>query len=126
MTIDQAKTDIAAAAAPAIPSHVEPDAGALRGERHSAFAAFLRNPAGLAGVLILTIIAAVAIAAPLLYPDGPLAMGAMPFIWPGHDAAFPLGTDALGRDVAAGIAWGARVTILVGLSATFFGVTASV
>jgi peptide/nickel transport system permease protein len=124
MAIDQGKPDIAAAAP--LPALAATDAGVLRGDRHSAFAAFLRNPAGLAGLVILVLIAVMALAAPVLYPDGPLAMGAMPFIWPGQDAAFPLGTDALGRDVAAGIAWGARVTILVGLSATFFGVTAGV
>jgi peptide/nickel transport system permease protein len=50
-------------------------------------------------------------------------MVASPFLWPGEDITFPLGTDALGRDVAAGVAWGARVSMMVGISATVLGVT---
>jgi peptide/nickel transport system permease protein len=42
----------------------------------------------------------------------------MPFLAPGEDPHFPLGTDILGRDIAAGLAHGARVSLLVGLAAT--------
>jgi peptide/nickel transport system permease protein len=45
-------------------------------------------------------------------------MVALPFLWPGEDAAFPLGTDMLGRDLAAGIFHGARVSLLIGAVAT--------
>jgi peptide/nickel transport system permease protein len=35
----------------------------------------------------------------------------------GQDAAYPLGSDSLGRDVVAGIAHGARVSLAVGVVA---------
>ena len=41
-------------------------------------------------------------------------MVARPFLWPGQNPAYPLGTDSLGRDVTAGVVWGTRVSLLVG------------
>ena len=41
-----------------------------------------------------------------------------PFLPPFALSAVPLGTDALGRDVFAGIIYGARVSLLVGLVST--------
>ncbi len=49
-------------------------------------------------------------------------MVARPLLWPGQNAAHPLGTDSLGRDVAAGIVWGARISLLVGLAAMLIGI----
>lgn len=34
------------------------------------------------------------------------------------DAAYPLGTDMLGRDITAGLVWGARVSLMIGLLST--------
>src|SRR5258708_35121117 len=62
-----------------------------------------------------------AIAANLIYPTDPLDMVAPALLWPGQDMNYPLGTDALGRDLAAGIVHGARVSLLVGLFAAFIG-----
>ncbi len=76
------------------------------------------STSALTGGLILVLILAGAIAAPFLYPGDPLDMVASPFIWPGTDPAYPLGTDMLGRDIAAGILHGARVSLLIGLVAT--------
>lgn len=82
---------------------------------------FLRNPTALTGAVILIAVVAMALVSPVLYPGDPLRMAAQPFLWPGADAAYPLGTDSLGRDVAAGIAHGARISLFVGLSATLLG-----
>jgi peptide/nickel transport system permease protein len=84
---------------------------------------FLRNPAGLAALLFLALVTTLALAAPYLYPEDPLSMVARPFLWPGQNAEFPLGTDSLGRDVAAGLVWGARVSLLVGITAMALGVS---
>ncbi len=86
--------------------------------RHRALRAFLTNPNAVAGSLILLAVLAAALAAPILYPDDPLEMAGRPLIWPGQSPEFPLGTDALGRDVAAGVFHGARVSLLVGAAAT--------
>ncbi|MGB6103333.1 MAG: ABC transporter permease [Pusillimonas sp.] len=78
------------------------------------FHAFMRNPSAMAGLLILLAMLVLALSAGVLFPGDPLGMVAMPLLWPGDDSAFLLGSDSLGRDVAAGIAHGARVTLLVG------------
>jgi peptide/nickel transport system permease protein len=90
---------------------------------HRALRAFLRNPAGILSLAFLAGVTALACAAPYLYPEDPLSMVARPFLWPGQDASHPLGTDSLGRDVAAGVVWGTRVSLLVGFSATLLGVS---
>lgn len=79
--------------------------------------AFVRNPSAMIGLLILIAIFVMAIFADTLFSGDPLNMVTMPLLWPGQDAAFLLGSDSLGRDVAAGIAHGARVTLLVGVVA---------
>lgn len=91
--------------------------------RYRALRIFLRNPAGIAAFLFLVAVAALSLAAPWLYPEDPLSMVARPFLWPGQNPAFPLGTDSLGRDVAAGLVWGGRVSLLVGFTAMALGVT---
>ncbi len=80
-------------------------------------AAFLRNPTALAGIALLAVIALGALLASVLFPGDPLDLVARPLLWPGQDAAFPLGTDSMGRDVAAGLAHGARITLMVGFAA---------
>ncbi|MBT1428346.1 ABC transporter permease [Dickeya dianthicola] len=78
---------------------------------------FLRNPSGMTGVALLLLVVVMALAAPWVYPGDPLDMVAQPFLWPGQDPAFPLGTDSLGRDVAAGVVHGAQVSLQIGFSA---------
>jgi peptide/nickel transport system permease protein len=89
--------------------------------RRSAAAALLRNPSFLLGIAVLVLVTGAALLAPWLYPDNPQDMVSAPTQWPGADPAFPLGTDSLGRDIAAGIAHGARVSLLVGLVAAGIG-----
>lgn len=70
------------------------------------------------GLFILFVQLMTALLANVLYPDDPFEMVGMPFLAPGEDPQFPLGTDILGRDIAAGIIHGSRVSLLVGLAAT--------
>ena len=86
-----------------------------------ALKALVRNPNALFGLTFLVLVAVAAVVAPVLYPDDPLSMVARPFLWPGQDPAFPLGSDSLGRDVLSGILWGSRVSLVVGLAATALG-----
>lgn len=78
----------------------------------------LRNPGALLGLLILLAIVAAAVAAPLLYPGSPWRMVARPFVAPFVNDRFPLGTDALGRDIASGLMHASRVSLLIGLVST--------
>ncbi|PTX04290.1 ABC transporter permease [Achromobacter mucicolens] len=94
--------------------------------RASTLGRFLANPAALAGLVLLAVIAAAALGAPWFFPHDPLDMVGTPLSWPGQDPAFPLGTDTMGRDVAAGLAHGARVSLLVGLAAAALSLTIGV
>lgn len=98
------------------------------GRRRDTFAArFARNRGAVAGALVLVLVALVAAGADWLYPVNPLRIVGTPEIWPFESWRFPLGTDSMGRDMAALIAHGARATLLVGLvaaaTATLIGVT---
>jgi peptide/nickel transport system permease protein len=87
---------------------------------------FARNRGAVAGVIVLILVAILAATAGTLFPFSPWDMRGAPFAPPG-DADFLLGSDSLGRDVAAGIAYGARVSLLIGgvstVVAVLIGVT---
>ena len=77
---------------------------------------FARSRSGVLGVAILVVVVAVAALAPVLFPGSPFRRVNRPFSPPfGHQL---LGTDVLGRDVAAGIAHGARTSLMIGVLAT--------
>ena len=78
----------------------------------------LRNPSGMIGLIILVIAIFLAVAGPMVFPNSPWRMVQRPFLPPFTLASVPLGTDALGRDVFAGMIYGARVSLLVGLVST--------
>lgn len=79
---------------------------------------FRANKGGIIGLVLLALIVAVALLAPLLFPGNPWKMVARPFVPPFEGMKFPLGTDTVGRNVAAGLAYGGRVSLLVGLVST--------
>lgn len=78
---------------------------------------FARNPAALIGLVILLVVVLFAILGPTLYPQSPWRPVARPFL-PPFSPGFLLGTDTLGRDVAAGMAHGARVSLMIGVVST--------
>jgi peptide/nickel transport system permease protein len=73
------------------------------------------------GLTIVLAVVAIAVLAPWIYPGDPREMIGSPGTWPFEDSMFPLGTDALGRDVAAQLAHGARVSLMVGIAAALLG-----
>jgi peptide/nickel transport system permease protein len=79
---------------------------------------FAENRGALIGIAILLVIVAVAVLAPLIYPTSPWRMVNRPFIAPFALERAPLGTDALGRDILAGLVHGSRVSLLIGLVST--------
>src|SRR6266704_128876 len=86
----------------------------------------LRNPSGLIGLTILVSAIVIAVVGPLMFPNSPWRMVQRPFLPPFTLSAVPLGTDALGRDVMAGIIYGARVSLLVGLISTLASLTVGI
>jgi len=78
---------------------------------------FRRNRGAVVGLLILLLVIALAALAPVIYPGSPWDMATAPFVPPGEEGML-LGSDSLGRDVAAGIAHGARISLMVGAVST--------
>ncbi|KAA5610064.1 ABC transporter permease [Rhodovastum atsumiense] len=79
--------------------------------------AFARNRGAVVGLAILVLVLLLATFADVLFPGDPWDMAGAPFT-PPFDPDSWLGTDTLGRDIASGIAHGARVSLLVGITAT--------
>ena len=92
----------------------------------SFFARFAQNRGALVGLLILIAIILMAVSAPLFYPESPWRMLQRPFLPPLEVDGFPLGTDTMGRNVAAGIMHGAWVSLLIGLVSTLVALTIGV
>lgn len=78
---------------------------------------FSRNRQAVLGMVILLLVLLMAILAGVFYPDDPFRLAGKPLSAPGTNG-FLLGSDSLGRDVASGIAHGAKTSILIGLVAT--------
>lgn len=83
---------------------------------------FSQNYGAVFGLVILALIIIMALAAPVLYPGNPWRTVAMPLMPPFENPSYPLGTDMLGRDIAAGIAHGAQVSLLIGVVSTLVAV----
>ena len=88
--------------------------------------AFASNYGAVIGLALLIAVVMMAIFADVLYPQSPWSMTTAPFQPPLSDDAL-LGSDTLGRDIAAGVVHGSRVSLLIGivssLVALFIGVT---
>lgn len=82
----------------------------------------LRHPSGLVGILLIVLAVGMALGAGYFYPSGPWSLAGPPRLWPGQNPAFPLGTDSLGRDLAAGLFHGSRVSLAVGAAAAVVSV----
>jgi peptide/nickel transport system permease protein len=74
-----------------------------------------RRRAAVVGLVLLTTIVAIALAAPLLAPSGGEHQVGPPFGAP--SAAHPLGLSDQGVDMVAAMIWATRVSLLVGFSA---------
>lgn len=81
---------------------------------------FSRNKGAVIGLFVLGFVVFLAIAAGFIFPGDPFQSVGKPFEPPFGEFLF--GTDTLGRDVAAGIAHGARTSLLIGLIATVLAV----
>jgi len=81
---------------------------------------FVRHPTGMLGFLILLLIVVASVAGSRLYGVDPFDIMSAPFEPPSAD--LPLGSDYLGRDVLAGILWGGRASLMVGLVAALISV----
>jgi len=77
---------------------------------------FVRHRPAVVGLALLLAVLLAAALAGVIYPGDPFSIVGKPFQPPFSEHL--LGTDALGRDLAAGLLHGARTTLLVGVVAT--------
>ncbi|MGI9478067.1 MAG: ABC transporter permease, partial [Hyphomicrobiaceae bacterium] len=98
------------------------DAPERRREDQAWLYRYLRHPGLMIGLIILLLLVAIAIAAPLLSPYSPTKTDL------GNTLAHPsaehwLGTDQFGRDVLSRIIWGSRISLQVALAVVFISLT---
>ena len=94
--------------------------GSATGSR--AWRRFAFNPAAIVGSLILLVVIGTALAAPWVAPHDPAKQSLLrrftPPVWQKDgNAAYPLGTDQVGRDVLSRLVHGARISLMVGIAA---------
>ena len=79
--------------------------------------AFFSRPGPAIGFAVFMVIAAIALLAPTLFARGPFTIVGMPLLPPGAPG-LAAGSDVLGRDMVVGLAYGARVSLLIGITST--------
>ncbi|TFH86124.1 ABC transporter permease [Billgrantia azerbaijanica] len=95
---------------------------------------FKRDLVAQASLLIFVVLVAAAVLAPWLAPMNPydlaqidiLASELPPFWIDGSESAYPMGTDAQGRDLLSTILYGARVSLIIGFGAVALQATLGV
>jgi peptide/nickel transport system permease protein len=97
-------------------------AGPSPREGSRAWRKLARNPAALAGALILLVVVVAAIGAPWIAPHDPakqsLVRRFLPPAWSvGGSPTYLLGTDQVGRDILSRMIHGARISLTVGVAA---------
>ena len=92
----------------------------IRSSRTRIWRTFVRNRIALLGLALVLAITFVAVAAPILSPHDPVAQAARERLTP-PNADHPLGQDDYGRDVLTRIIYGARVSLLVGITSVLLG-----
>ncbi|MGB6894389.1 MAG: ABC transporter permease [Dehalococcoidia bacterium] len=94
-------------------------AGARRGVGRRFLFLILRNPLGLAGLLLILTLIVVGSLAPFIAPFAENESAGIPFQGPswGH----PFGTDKFGRDIMSRVIFGARISLAVGFISVIGG-----
>ena len=91
-------------------------------EWHKTLRRFCRNKLSVAGTIIIALIIAASVLAPLLAPYNPMKIDMM-HLQQEPSAAHILGTDTIGRDVLSRLLYAGRVSMSVGIVAVMIYVT---
>jgi peptide/nickel transport system permease protein len=84
---------------------------------------FRRNKTAVVGAVVAVVVVLVALLAPAISPYDPLKQNVYYRLTP-PEGAHPFGTDSFGRDVFSRVIYGARVSLLVGISSVLIGIVA--
>jgi peptide/nickel transport system permease protein len=81
---------------------------------------FNQNKTSWVGLVILLVMVAVALLAPLLAPYNPVEQHILERLQP-PSSKYLLGTDQYGRDILSRVIWGARISLVIGVSSILLG-----
>lgn len=99
----------------------EPDLAGAPPSRLAEFWYYFReNTGAVAGLAVIVLVVLAAVLADVLAPHGPAMQNRDAFLQPpawveGGSWSYPLGTDAVGRDIFSRILYGARFSLLIGV-----------
>jgi dipeptide transport system permease protein len=112
---------------------VAPDAPAIapRGPLREFWGYFRANHGAVAGLLFIIAVSLTAIFANVLAPYPPDLTNQAVFLKPpawqaGGSWAYPLGTDAIGRDMLSRLIYGARLSLLIGVAVVAMAIVAGI
>jgi dipeptide transport system permease protein len=90
---------------------------------------FSQNAGAVAGLVVIVALVALALLADLVAPHSPILTNNAVFLKPpfwqsGGSLSYPLGTDAIGRDILSRLIHGARLSLLIGIAVVALSVLA--
>jgi peptide/nickel transport system permease protein len=111
---------IGATADATAPTLAAPKSPRLVSQRQRAWRSFASNRTAVIGLVMILLIVAIAVAAPLLAPHDPLAQSVRDRLH-GPQLDHLLGRDDKGRDILSRVIFGARIALIVGLCSVLLG-----
>jgi dipeptide transport system permease protein len=92
---------------------------------------FSANRGAVMGLVVVAFLLLVALFAPWIAPHAPDTTNSAVFLKPpawqaGGAWEFPLGTDAIGRDILSRLMWGARLSLSIGIAVVLISVVAGI
>jgi dipeptide transport system permease protein len=95
-------------------------AGARRDQLREFWSGFRGNRGAVAGVVVIALLLLLAVFADVIAPHPPALTDNSAFLVPpfwqeGGSLTYPLGTDAIGRDILSRLIYGARLSLLIGI-----------
>lgn len=90
---------------------------------------FRKNSGAVVGLVLITVLILLALSAHLVAPHSPVLTNDTAFLRPpfwqqGGSLTYPLGTDAIGRDILSRLIHGARLSLLIGIAVVSLSVIA--
>ncbi|UFZ07597.1 ABC transporter permease subunit [Bradyrhizobium ontarionense] len=90
---------------------------------------FRKNAGAVAGLVVIAVLILLALSADVVAPHSPVLTNNAAFLKPpfwqqGGSLTYPLGTDAIGRDILSRLIHGARLSLLIGIAVVTLSVIA--
>lgn len=92
---------------------------------------FAKNRGAVAGLILIVLIVTLAVLADVVAPHSPILTNNAAFLRPpaweeGGTWTYPLGTDAIGRDILSRLIYGARLSLAIGIAVVIVAVVVGV